>query len=106
MIKNPKTTAPNVFHKEALLKISQLKFLVVASQFFCKALTSVFENHEPILTARLSVTRLIHVFVSTLPNNAAALLTFKNVAKATEAIGPMPGKIPKNTPKPSPKAVR
>lgn len=45
---------------------------------------------------------LIHVFVSKLPNKAAARFARKIQAKNKAIIGPAPGMIPENTPKHNP----
>lgn len=48
---------------------------------------------------------LNQVLVSKLPKSALARFTPKIKAKNKAAIGPVPGKIPENTPRPKPKAI-
>ncbi len=60
---------------------------------------------EPILIANTNVTILIQVLTSKLPNKALALLIRNTDAEITAAIGPVPGKMPKNIPMPKPRAI-
>ena len=60
---------------------------------------------EPIFIDIRKVTKLNQVFVAKLPNKAVARLALAKEAKKTAAIGPVPGNIPVNTPKPKPKAT-
>lgn len=60
---------------------------------------------DPILTAKTKVTRLSQVLVNRLPIKAAARFKRKIQAKNRAASGPVPGIIPRDTPRPSPKAI-
>jgi len=66
---------------------------------------SAFIIPEPILIDKKNVTTLSQVFVSRLPNKAAARFRPRSQATQIAVIGPTAGIIPKNTPTPTPKAI-
>jgi len=62
-------------------------------------------TREPALTDNKNSGMLNHMFVITLPSKALALFILNRIAKNNAAIGPVPGIIPKNTPRPTPIAI-
>lgn len=105
MIRYPKRIGKMIFKRDNLKRFSQWNSLKKKSQLPYTSCQFSFSITEPNLIAKIKVIKLSHVLVNMLPKRALARFTRKINAKNKAAKGPVPGRIPENTPNPNPKAI-
>ena len=105
VITYPKKTGKAIFRLETFNSDPQEKSEISPSHPALIVCGFIPNINDPIFTENTNVTRLSQVLVMMLPSKALARLTLRKVASTKEAIGPVPGRIPKNTPRPNPKDI-
>jgi len=105
IMKYPIITGRVIFKTDNLNKPEKLKFFKKLVQLLYVSCQFKSIIAEPILIDKRKVKTLNQVLVSRLPNRALIRFTRKRKARNSAAIGPVPGRIPRNTPRPNPRAI-